>query len=142
MHQDQQRTKIALGCCIYGDALIVTNCGTKPAKLIMAGDEVSTYTGEFSKVLAVKSRKLNRIEKLYCIKDDTDFEPRYIYITGNHKVLTRDGWIKVKILNKISPIKYFKDGVLLDHNVSVSVANRGITEYAIKIKCLCQLPHV
>ena len=83
--------------CVAGDSWINTKIGGgKQAKDIQIGDEVLTHKGHYRKILNVI--KTENKDDIYNLKVYSRMTP--IKITGNHKVKTNLGWIRVDELDK------------------------------------------
>lgn len=81
--------------CVTGDTWIITQNGGKKAKDIKEGDLLLTHLNRFRPVTQViKTKDKNDIWKLKL--DDVDDT---LFITGNHQVLTNQGWIRIEDLN-------------------------------------------
>lgn len=83
--------------CLHPDTNISTSVGYKRIKDLLPGDVVKTYNESTKLVENNKIKKVhknNTIEQMYKIKT----EEGDIKITGNHKVLTQRGWVRVDAL--------------------------------------------
>ena len=118
--------------CVTGDTWINTKSGGKQAKDIVVGDMVLTHKNRYrpvTKVIPTKDK-----DDIYRLKVSLEIEE--LYITGNHPVLTQEGWVKVEDLNinkhlvavNNEILKNDKDHVIDDN---VFVANDGIEYYSI-----------
>jgi len=81
--------------CVTGDVWLNTKSGGKQMADIEVGDEVLTHEGRWRKVVAKKSRMSTG--DLFRIKVGT--RVTWTKITGNHPVLTNEGWKRVDELN-------------------------------------------
>jgi hypothetical protein len=83
--------------CFDGDALVLTPTGYKPIKDICSGDQVINYSEEtksFKTDTVIKQHKnlvKSNSEKMYELELDNG---QRIKVTGNHKFLTTNGWIR------------------------------------------------
>lgn len=81
--------------CVTGDTWIITKNGRKKAKDIEEGDLLLTHLNRFRPVTQViKTKDKNDIWKFKV--DDADDT---LFITGNHEVLTNQGWIRIDDLS-------------------------------------------
>ena len=118
--------------CVTGDTWINTNNGGKQAKDIVVGDMVLTHKNRYrpvTKVIPTKDK-----DDIYRLKVSLEIEE--LYITGNHPVLTQEGWVKVEELNINKHLVAVNNEILKndkDHVIdeSVVVANDGIEYYSI-----------
>lgn len=118
--------------CVTGDTWINTNNGGKQAKDIVVGDMVLTHKNRYrpvTKVIPTKDK-----DDIYRLKVSLEIEE--LYITGNHPVLTQEGWVKVEDLNINKHLVAVNNEILKndkDHVIdeSVVVANDGIEYYSI-----------
>jgi superfamily II DNA or RNA helicase len=98
--------------CFDGDSLVLTTQGYVPIKHIKAGDKIINYSESTStfKEDTVIEQHVNLTkssnEKMYELEFDSGEK---IKVTGNHKFLTTDGWMRADELNEnheiITPIK-------------------------------------
>lgn len=118
--------------CVTGDTWINTNNGGKQAKDIVVGDMVLTHKNRYrpvTKVIPTKDKN-----DIYRLKASLEIDE--LYITGNHPVLTQEGWVKVEDLNINKHLVAVNNEILKndkDHVIdeSVVVANDGIEYYSI-----------
>lgn len=118
--------------CVTGDTWINTKSGGKQAKDIVVGDMVLTHKNRYrpvTKVIPTKDKN-----DIYRLKVSLEIDE--LYITGNHPVLTQEGWVKVEDLNINKHLVAVNNDILSndkDHviNENVSVANDGIEYYSI-----------
>lgn len=118
--------------CVTGDTWINTNNGGKQAKDIVVGDMVLTHKNRYrpvTKVIPTKDK-----DDIYRLKVSLEIDE--LYITGNHPVLTQEGWVKVEDLNINKHLVAVNNEILnndKDHVIdeNVSVANDGIEYYSI-----------
>jgi len=118
--------------CVTGDTWINTNNGGKQAKDIVVGDMVLTHKNRYrpvTKVIPTKDKG-----DIYRLKVSLEIDE--LYITGNHPVLTQEGWVKVEELNINKHLVAVNNEILKndkDHVIdeNVSVANDGIEYYSI-----------
>ena len=118
--------------CVTGDTWINTNNGGKQAKDIVVGDMVLTHKNRYrpvTKVIPTKDK-----DDIYRLKVSLEIDE--LYITGNHPVLTQEGWVKVEDLNINKHLVAVNNEILKgekDHVIdeSVVVANDGIEYYSI-----------
>jgi len=80
--------------CLTGDNKINTKDGFKNISNINVGDEVLTHTGSWKKVIGFKKQESSDIWALKTYKRSTE-----IKITGNHTVLTNNGWKRIDQIN-------------------------------------------
>lgn len=89
--------------CFDGDSLVLTPTGYVPIKMIQPGDVVLNYsesTGEFKEDIVVKRHEnltKSSSEKMYEMEFDNGSK---IKVTGNHKFLTNDGWVRADELTE------------------------------------------
>ena len=118
--------------CVTGDTWINTNNGGKQAKDIVVGDMVLTHKNRYrpvTKVIPTKDKG-----DIYRLKVSLEIDE--LYITGNHPVLTQEGWVKVEDLNIRKHMIAVNNEILKgdkDHVIdeSTSVVNDGIEHYPI-----------
>ena len=118
--------------CVTGDTWINTKSGGKQAKDIVVGDMVLTHKNRYrpvTKVIPTKDKG-----DIYRLK--VSLETDELYITGNHPVLTQEGWVKVENLNINKHLVAVNNEILKndkDHVIdeNVIVANDGIEYYSI-----------
>ena len=118
--------------CVTGDTWINTNNGGKQAKDIVVGDMVLTHKNRYrpvTKVIPTKDKG-----DIYRLKISLEIDE--LYITGNHPVLTQEGWVKVEDLNINKHLVAVNNEILKndkDHVIdeNVIVANDGIEYYSI-----------
>ena len=118
--------------CVTGDTWINTKSGGKQAKDIVVGDMVLTHKNRYrpvTKVIPTKDKG-----DIYRLKVTLEIDE--LYITGNHPVLTQEGWVKVEDLNINKHLVAVNNEILKndkDHVIdeNVSVANDGIEHYPI-----------
>lgn len=118
--------------CVTGDTWINTNNGGKQAKDIVVGDMVLTHKNRYrpvTKVIPTKDK-----DDIYRLKVSLEIDE--LYITGNHPVLTQEGWVKVEELNINKHLVAVNNEILKndkDHVIdeNVIVANDGIEYYSI-----------
>ena len=118
--------------CVTGDTWINTNNGGKQAKDIVVGDMVLTHKNRYrpvTKVIPTKDKG-----DIYRLKVSLEIDE--LYITGNHPVLTQEGWVKVEDLNINKHLVAVNNEILKndkDHVIdeNVFVANDGIEYYSI-----------
>lgn len=118
--------------CVTGDTWINTKSGGKQAKDIVVGDMVLTHKNRYrpvTKVIPTKDKN-----DIYRLKVSLEIDE--LYITGNHPVLTQEGWVKVEDLNINKHLVAVNNEILKndkDHVIdeNVSVANDGIEHYPI-----------
>lgn len=118
--------------CVTGDTWINTKSGGKQAKDIVVGDMVLTHKNRYrpvTKVIPTKDKG-----DIYRLKVSLEIDE--LYITGNHPVLTQEGWVKVEDLDINKHLVAVNNEILkndkyhvIDENVSV--ANDGIEYYSI-----------
>jgi hypothetical protein len=89
--------------CFNGQSKVLTPNGYIPIKDINPGDKVINYSEETKefKVDTVVKQHINltnsSIEKMYKLEFDNG---SIIEVTGNHKFLTNQGWVRVDELTK------------------------------------------
>lgn len=118
--------------CVTGDTWINTKSGGKQAKDIVVGDMVLTHKNRYrpvTKVIPTKDKG-----DIYRLKVSLEIDE--LYITGNHPVLTQEGWVKVEELNINKHLVAVNNEILKndkDHVIdeNVFVANDGIEYYSI-----------
>nr|DAN44755.1 MAG TPA: ribonucleotide-diphosphate reductase subunit alpha [Caudoviricetes sp.] len=118
--------------CVTGDTWINTNNGGKQAKDIVVGDMVLTHKNRYrpvTKVIPTKDK-----DDIYRLKVSLEIDE--LYITGNHPVLTQEGWVKVEDLDINKHLVAVNNEILKndkDHVIdeNVVVANDGIEYYSI-----------
>lgn len=118
--------------CVTGDTWINTNNGGKQAKDIVVGDMVLTHKNRYrpvTKVIPTKDKG-----DIYRLKVSLEIDE--LYITGNHPVLTQEGWVKVEDLNINKHLIAVNNEILKndkDHVIDENViaANDGIEYYSI-----------
>lgn len=118
--------------CVTGDTWINTNNGGKQAKDIVVGDMVLTHKNRYrpvTKVIPTKDKG-----DIYRLKVSLEIDE--LYITGNHPVLTQEGWVKVEELNINKHLVAVNNEILKgdkDHVIdeNVVVANDGIEYYSV-----------
>lgn len=118
--------------CVTGDTWINTNNGGKQAKDIVVGDMVLTHKNRYrpvTKVIPTKDK-----DDIYRLKVSLEIDE--LYITGNHPVLTQEGWVKVEELNINKHLVAVNNEILKgdkDHVIdeNVVVANDGIEYYSV-----------
>lgn len=118
--------------CVTGDTWINTKSGGKQAKDIVVGDMVLTHKNRYrpvTKVIPTKDKG-----DIYRLKVSLEIDE--LYITGNHPVLTQEGWVKVEDLDIRKHLVAVNNEILKgdkDHVIdeSVVVANDGIEYYSI-----------
>jgi intein/homing endonuclease len=95
--------------CFTADSKVLTPSGYVAIKDIKAGDTVINYsedTKEFKTDIVVKQHinlTNSSSEKMYNLEFDNGSK---IQVTGNHKFLTNDGWIRADRLTKNHEIVY------------------------------------
>lgn len=118
--------------CVTGDTWINTNNGGKQAKDIVVGDMVLTHKNRYrpvTKVIPTKDKG-----DIYRLKVSLEIDE--LYITGNHPVLTQEGWVKVEDLDIRKHLVAVNNEILKgdkDHVIdeSMSVVDDGIEHYPI-----------
>lgn len=118
--------------CVTGDTWINTKSGGKQAKDIVVGDMVLTHKNRYrpvTKVIPTKDKG-----DIYRLKVSLEIDE--LYITGNHPVLTQEGWVKVEELNINKHLVAVNNEILKgdkDHVIdeNVVVANDGIEYYSV-----------
>jgi len=118
--------------CVTGDTWINTKSGGKQAKDIVVGDMVLTHKNRYrpvTKVIPTKDKG-----DIYRLKVSLEIDE--LYITGNHPVLTQEGWVKVEDLDIQKHLVAVNNEILKndkDHVIdeNVFVANDGIEYYSI-----------
>ena len=80
--------------CLSPETLIKTIKSYQPIKQIRPGYRVKTHLGRYRHVIKVIKRKINEDIYLLSLKNG-----EVIRITGNHRVLTKEGWKEVSILS-------------------------------------------
>lgn len=84
--------------CLHPDSVISTSTGDKKIKNIMVGDKVLTFNEdskilEYNSVLDVHKNMINGVsEKRFKVETE---DGKFLIVTGNHKVFTNVGWIRV-----------------------------------------------
>lgn len=81
--------------CLTGEMLVNVPDGVKAIRDIRVGDRVLTHKGRFRHVVATASRRSDEVYELSVRNRRTRLR-----ITGNHPVLTIDGWKRVDALSK------------------------------------------
>ena len=99
----QQFQSIIVDECLVGETLILTDNGERKIKDIQVGDKVYSYNlnkkkFEIDDVVGVfENLQKSNDEKMYKLTFDND---KNIEITGNHKILTNDGYIRADEINE------------------------------------------
>lgn len=89
--------------CFSGDSMVLTVNGYVPIKDIMSGDKIINYDEKFkifkTDTVVKQHRNLTKSsnERMYELEFDNGSK---IKVTGNHKFLTTDGWVRADQLTK------------------------------------------
>lgn len=81
--------------CFAAGTPIHTKYGIKNIEDIQVGDLVLTHKGRFRKVLGTKVSQSNDLYEL-----QSTFNTTKLYVTGNHRMYTNEGWVRVDELVK------------------------------------------
>uniref|UniRef100_A0A6M3XHV5 Putative DNA ligase domain protein n=1 Tax=viral metagenome TaxID=1070528 RepID=A0A6M3XHV5_9ZZZZ len=82
--------------CLTGGNYLLTERGFQRVDSIKENDLIFSRDGRLHKILARKVRKILPEEKLFDIFSKGGFKVR---LTGNHEVLTSEGWLEAKDIN-------------------------------------------
>ncbi len=88
------RIPFSPNCLVSWKTPILTDKGYKPIKYVNIGDKVLTHTGKFKEVVETHRGKT---DNYYKIELDC-FDSTMLNVTGNHKIMTKRGWIEAKDL--------------------------------------------
>lgn len=121
--------------CVTGDTWINTVNGGKMAKDIVIGDMVLTHKNRFKPVIdVIPTKEKSGIYKLKVGTRMTD-----LFITGNHVILTNEGWVRVDELEKEKHL--IATNGSLDYeceNYTINMSEYTDYEYVIKEGKICK----
>ena len=92
---EKERIPNRPNCLINWRTQIQTNNGRKAIKYIEVGDKVLTHTGKYKHVTQLHGGFTNTYHTV-----ELDYKHTKLDVTGNHKFLTKRGWVKAEDLTE------------------------------------------